>query len=236
MTETLQDKLIAAMEKSQREIVNTMQRNAIAQMLPTRPEDRFSFSVPQYTYVAPQGLYEDVPQRVLQGQPAAPKPEEKTVLDLTDETYLRVVHQPDRLKELADQYLAGVEYDTLVGTGLSGTIAVTTLARLLDKNYLVVRKPNDGTHSSQKVEGKLGKKWVFVDDLIATGTTFARVWDAMHLVSEKWNFTSQYVGAFLYSDGGWYDPNFIPFKDERTDMWLRKSEYYNAEQYPGVSW
>lgn len=80
------------------------------------------------------------PWDTVQYQAVAPRPEKK-VLDLTDETYLRVVHKPDRLLELANQYLSNVDYDTLVGTGLSGTIAATTLARLLDKNYLSCGSP-----------------------------------------------------------------------------------------------
>ncbi|UVK63358.1 phosphoribosyl transferase [Mycobacterium phage Shygu2] len=158
--------------------------------------------------------------------PPAPRLEKK-VLDLTDETYLRVVHKPDRLLELAKQYLANVDYDTLVGTGLSGTIAVTTLARLLDKNYLVVRKPNDGAHTSMKAEGRIGKRWVFVDDLIASGRTFGRVWDAVHIITRDWKFESKFVGSFLYSDGGWYDHDFVPASDERTERWLlNNSEYF----------
>jgi len=143
-------------------------------------------------------------------------------LDFTD-SYMSTVHDPDTLLYRAKHYLSGVEYDTLVGTGLSGTIAVTELARKLGKHYLIVRKPNDGTHSYYPVEGRLGKRWVFVDDLVGTGETFSRVWDTIHDLIEDRSFATEYVGAMLYTD-----MEFVAPTNRRTRSWLRKSEKYDG--------
>jgi len=115
-------------------------------------------------------------------------------------TYMRGVHDPEHLMALAQKHIKGVDYDTLVGTGLSGTIAVTELARRLGKKYLIVRKPGDGTHSSLPVEGKLGKRWIFVDDLISTGTTATRVSETIEKVTARRGFKTRCVGVFLYAD------------------------------------
>lgn len=116
-------------------------------------------------------------------------------------SYMSPVHDDDHLYETACRHLAGVDFDTLVGTGLSGTIAVIKLSKMLGKKYLLIRKPNDGSHSSQPAEGSLGKRWVFVDDLISSGRTFARVWNKI----DSFNFDTEFVGSFLYGTDGSYD-------------------------------
>lgn len=146
------------------------------------------------------------------------------VLDYTD-SYMKEVHEPEQLLALATEHLEGVEFDTLVGTGLSGTIAVTDLARRLGKNYLVVRKANDGSHSSAPVEGKLGKRWLFVDDLVSSGATFGRVWDVLAGLQADRQFTTEFVGVFLYSDSRY----FVSPSNERIHSWLK----WTSEKYDG---
>lgn len=114
--------------------------------------------------------------------------------------YMDVMHDEDELLLRAKEYLEGVEFDTFVGTGISGTVAALRLSRLMDKRYLLVRKPNDGTHSSKSAEGTLGKRWVFVDDLVASGRTLVRVWNKMKSYN-NWEFQSEFAGVFLYGNG-----------------------------------
>ncbi|AYD87004.1 phosphoribosyl transferase [Mycobacterium phage NearlyHeadless] len=140
--------------------------------------------------------YDHYPQRVMMNEIKPPDS-----LDFQG-SYMSPVHDEDHLYEMACRFLAGVEFDTLVGTGLSGTIAVIKLAKMLDKRYLLVRKPNDGSHSSQPAEGSLGRRWVFVDDLISSGRTFARVWNKI----QSWGFDTEFVGVFLYGTDGGFDP------------------------------
>lgn len=177
-------------------------------------------------------FYLDYPQRVMLSSPYSMiKWDEPTdweppaELDFTDDTYMDEVHKPELLLSLANDFLEGVEFDTLVGTGLSGTIAVTDLARRLGKNYLVVRKPNDGTHSHLPVEGKLGKRWLFVDDLVSTGSTFARVWDVLHKLCREREFETEFAGTFLYNARYYHPPK------NYHHCWLKK----RSETYDGKS-
>jgi adenine/guanine phosphoribosyltransferase-like PRPP-binding protein len=122
-------------------------------------------------------------------------------LDLTTGHYFRRPFGP--AKEFfchAREALAEVEFDTVVGTGLSGAVAASQLSRALRKNLAVVRKPRDGSHSSNPVEGVLGKRWLFVDDLISTGDTFRRTRAAIEKVCAERGHEAEFVGAYLYED------------------------------------
>lgn len=134
-------------------------------------------------------------------------------LDFTD-SYMHDVHDGERLFERFQQAIpADLEYDTLVGTGLSGTIAAVDLARRLGKKYLVVRKENDNTHSHQSVEGRLGKKWLFVDDFVDTGRTLGRVYDKLHMLDDE--FDTEFVGVYEYKFGEFNAP-------PRCTSWCRR--------------
>lgn len=67
--------------------------------------------------------------------------------------------------------LDGVNFDTFVATGMSGAMAGMLLANAMEKNLLVVRKESDKCHDGP-VFGVMGKRWLFVDDFISTGTTY----------------------------------------------------------------
>lgn len=79
-------------------------------------------------------------------------------------------------------------YDTLVGTGMSGVIAVARLAPSLRKNALYVRKPDDkSTHSSSMVEGHFGESFIIVDDIICTGNTVCNILE--HMIRDAGSLT-----------------------------------------------
>lgn len=87
-------------------------------------------------------------------------------------------------------------HDTLVGTGISGSIAVSMLALTGNVFFAVVRKPNVSSHSDAKIEGIVGERWLFVDDFISSGNTHRRVQET---VACEVPGTTQ-VGAWLYRD------------------------------------
>lgn len=104
------------------------------------------------------------------------------------------------------------DYDTIVGSGLSGACVIPAIARVVQKSWVIIRKPNDGSHNSYKVgEGRLGRAWVFVDDFIATGSTLRRVTQAI----EKTGALTQRVGVWQYADS--QEPDF-DFNEPR--YWL----------------
>lgn len=99
-----------------------------------------------------------------------------------------------RFMEVSEKFDIPQDFDTLVGVGVSGAVVVPTLARLLGVDFAIVRKENDGSHGWNKVEGVVGKKWLFVDDLVSSGATVRRV---VWVMAEEFP-GSEPVGAYLY--------------------------------------
>ena len=120
----------------------------------------------------------------------------------------------------ARECLAGVEYDTLVGIGLSGGLITAVLAHELGKNAVLVRKQGEKSHSYAQASGLLGHRWVFVDDLIDNGTTHNRARSVIRSMASERGWMTREVGVFLYDKGAagaydWheYDYGFTPVED-----------------------
>lgn len=107
--------------------------------------------------------------------------------------------------------LRGKKFDTLIGTGLSGALVLPLLARALRKNFAVVRKP-DNAHSDERVEGAIGSRWIFVDDLVSTGATFQRVHHEVRQITRSRRHVTEFAGAYLYNRPHFHDPD--PFRRE----------------------
>lgn len=95
------------------------------------------------------------------------------------------------------------EFDTMVGIGLSGALAVPILARAFNVNWAIVRKSNESAHSSNPWEGEIGRRWLFVDDLIDSGTTLRYTRNVVEQGVARWtrdwdDFSAVFVGAYLY--------------------------------------
>ena len=110
----------------------------------------------------------------------------------------------DGVLETAERILADYDYDTLVGTGFSGALVVPALALRLGKQFVLVRKENDGSHHSGRMIGQLGKRWVFLDDFVSSGTTRKRVRRAVHLSCEERGWKTEHVGDYLYAWSGMF--------------------------------
>lgn len=115
-----------------------------------------------------------------------------------------IINNPDEVIRLAAERLeaaekAGYVFDTIVGTGLSGALIVPTLARKLNKHFALVRKP-DNSHSEMILEGSIGERWVFVDDLIISGATYRRVRTRINTVASSYYRRFVFVGAFIYNE------------------------------------
>ena len=103
-------------------------------------------------------------------------------------------------RDLADTAQENIPdpFDTIVGTGLSGTIAAVRLSTALRKNCLIVRKPDDqSNHSGSRVEGFLGERFIVVDDFIGTGNTVTNALRTLRQsidnVNEEWMGTDYEV-------------------------------------------
>lgn len=104
----------------------------------------------------------------------------RTIITFSSSGYFEAGFKQHRLieesRDAEFEYPLFSEADTLVGTGISGALAVPLLAFALDKTFALVRKHHDeSSHSSRMVQGSIGKTWVFVDDFVGSGATLSRV-------------------------------------------------------------
>ncbi|NKS98826.1 hypothetical protein GS498_20965 [Rhodococcus hoagii] len=127
--------------------------------------------------------------------------------------YMGTATKPQVIRGYAQQELADVEFDTVVGTGLSGALAAPVVALEFNADLLVIRKVNDSSHADRMEEGSLGRRWLFVDDFIETGATFRRVHAHVEEVASKYKRPMEFAGAFLYDveggSRGFTDPNDV---------------------------
>lgn len=133
--------------------------------------------------------------------------------------YFDQVYYPETLIASAKRAIGDWDFDTMVGTGLSGALAIPMLAHALDKHWAIVRKPNEISHSGAVIEGRLGEKWIFVDDFIASGRTFDRVYKTIQKQAIEHDWTTTYSGAYMYN----HDLDY-PLGHWRTDGFVRYAE------------
>jgi adenine/guanine phosphoribosyltransferase-like PRPP-binding protein len=98
----------------------------------------------------------------------------------------------EEMREVMD----GLEFDTIIGTGLSGTVFAAKVADGIGVNFAILRKEGVRSHSSNDIEGTIGTRWVFGDDFVATGSTCARVVEYMRENHPECEF----VGAYSYGE------------------------------------
>jgi hypothetical protein len=134
---------------------------------------------------------------------------------------------PGTMAVQARDVLAGVSYDTMAGTGMSGALVIPMLARELDSRWLILRKPGDSHHhGSSPGQGSLGNRWLFVDDGIKTGATVRRVYDQVTRIAAQRGHPTEFAGAYLYGDhdhfgrpAGYYSPRELAELLERLARW-----------------
>lgn len=137
----------------------------------------------------------------------------------------KAVDDVDGVIERAKQHLATVDFDTFVATGLSGTCMATVLAHAMGKHFLILRKHDDhSTHDGNRAVGRLGERWLFLDDFVSSGATRRRVHEQMselltrHGDTVEWDDSvgdyratsthqTTYVGDYHYARN---DGQFVP--------------------------
>lgn len=121
--------------------------------------------------------------------------------------------------ETAKKQLAGIDFDTLVGTGFSGGVVIPSLALAMGKKFVLIRKEADDSHHGKgRLLGQLGNRWIFVDDFVASGETRSRVIEKIGQAKEVYSSNSELVGQYMYC--GWNDElgDYGRF-DVRGDHW-----------------
>lgn len=89
-------------------------------------------------------------------------------------------------------------YDFIAVTGMSGVLVGSPVAIRLKVPLVVVRKPEEISHSYTDLIGGAAARgrYVFIDDFIAGGTTYGRVRERL----AESDMDCRYVGCYLYSD------------------------------------
>lgn len=94
-----------------------------------------------------------------------------------------------------------IEFDAIAFRGMSGALIAPLVADKLDKSVILVRKKEDNTHSSYKIETDNEKitRYIIVDDLISSGATMREIRKQIALEGACFRKTDC-VGVFLYSE------------------------------------
>ncbi len=102
--------------------------------------------------------------------------------------------------ETAKEELSGIDFDTLVGTGFSGSVVIPALALAMGKKFVLIRKETDDSHhGGGRLVGELGARWIFVDDFIASGRTRSRVVGKITEAAADRKGTTKLIGQYLYA-------------------------------------
>jgi adenine/guanine phosphoribosyltransferase-like PRPP-binding protein len=113
-----------------------------------------------------------------------------------------ILKKPGEFARNAAERLHGVDFDVVVVSGTSGLLIGPSLAAALGKRLAIVRKSSDNSHSYHVVEGWIGGRWLFVDDLIDSGSTVRRVASAYVEACRGQCALETCAGAYLYGDFG----------------------------------
>lgn len=134
-------------------------------------------------------------------------------------------------KALEAKHVGLDQFDTLVGTGLSGSLVVPILARAAGKDFMITRKPGDSHHHGSAVaEGDFNDsgKWLFVDDGIGTGTTYRRTRKLVNKLATENSLPDKFHGAYLYGHLALHPAEFwtpgdlerAGIKPDATNAWM----------------
>ena len=129
----------------------------------------------------------------------------------------------------AEKELKKVDFDTMVGTGFSGSIVIPSLALAMGKKFTLIRKETDDSHHGRgRMVGELGSRWVFVDDFISSGNTRSRVFRKVaeaaldsHLVDPDITM----VGQYMYQARSGEQSGFTAFDPEWVSEELRSKPF-----------
>lgn len=115
-------------------------------------------------------------QEVTWSEPTPPTPHTRYY---SGSSHMQDFLDPERLQEkidLAVRALAGYEFDSIAFRGMSGALIGPPVALRLNKSMLLVRKDEDDSHSSSKVEGDRNvKRYIILDDFSCSGDTMEAI-------------------------------------------------------------
>jgi adenine/guanine phosphoribosyltransferase-like PRPP-binding protein len=103
------------------------------------------------------------------------------------------------------------EFDAIAVSGASGML-LASVADLLHKNIILVRKQRDDSHSIQSVEGPRDGRYIILDDIVDSGATVQRMYDEIL----AFNKHATCVGIVMYY---WNQQRLEPVKRDELPGW-----------------
>ena len=88
------------------------------------------------------------------------------------------------------------EAEGIAFRGASGALVAMPICEKLQMLPMMVRKPNDGSHSGKQLEGGYCHSFIIVDDLVDTGTTVQSILSTIDKVYGGSNYKC--LGVFCY--------------------------------------
>jgi adenine/guanine phosphoribosyltransferase-like PRPP-binding protein len=98
------------------------------------------------------------------------------------------------IKAVCDLRKIADTFDSIACCGISGLMVVPQIAELLNKNIVIVRKPEEKRYSNFNIEGAAPFRYVIIDDLICSGNTFKLIRDSIY----EDNPRARCVGLYCY--------------------------------------
>jgi len=85
-------------------------------------------------------------------------------------------------------------FDSIACCGVSGLVVTPQVCEILNKNIVIVRKPDEKRYSNFHIEGVSPFRYIVVDDLICSGDTLKWIKQAIHEDNPK----ARCVGLYCY--------------------------------------
>lgn len=98
------------------------------------------------------------------------------------------------IKAVCDLRKIKDDFDSIVCCGISGLMVAPTVAELLDKHIVVIRKQKDDCYSEFPMEGVTPFRYVILDDLICSGNTVKHIKNTIHEDSPR----ARCIGLYCY--------------------------------------
>lgn len=110
------------------------------------------------------------------------------------------------VKWLQDK-LKDVDFDTIVVRGHSGVAMGSVIAHVMDKNLIIIRKPDEDAHSHEVAEygdevlrGRNRMKFIIIDDCVDSGETIKQIHEGFKKAFPRRR--PIFKGLYLYQDFG----------------------------------
>lgn len=101
-------------------------------------------------------------------------------------------------------------FDAIAIRGFSGALIGPTVAGLLNKDLVIVRKMTESSHSMRSIEGYVSDnlKYIIVDDFISSGNTIEQIKQSIGLKMKD----AKLVGIVVYNQNFLSDIDHLPNK------------------------